>query len=468
MTFSISRADHEQDLALIKEVGANTIRLAHYQHDQYFYDLCDHAGFVLWAEIPFISRFIPGQEAHDNTLSQMTELVAQNYNHPSIFFWGISNEILIGKDREDLRQNLREVNALAKRLDPSRMTTMAQVTMTPMESEHNTITDVESYNHYFGWYFGEAADNGPWLDKFHAMYPDRCLGVSEYGAECILKWHSAYPENHDYTEEYATEYHHDMLKTFSTRPYLWATHVWNMFDFAADGRDEGGIQGRNNKGLVTYDRKTKKDPFYVYQAYWTTQPMIHISGSRFVDRAPGERNITVYTNCPTVTLTVNGVEAGTLEAVDHCAVFQNVDLKAGANTVTASCGEVSDTAAFNGVAEHNYAYDLPEGNDAANWFDDPKAREARKPLNYPEGFYSIKDKVTDLLANSETAAVIKDVLDTFAHSSMMSMMNSSEEDGEGGIMGTMRLTDMMKMAGRAFSADVKRQVNDALTKIKKN
>ena len=129
-----------------------------------------------------------------------------------------------------------------------------------MESEHNIITDVESYNHYFGWYFGEAADNGPWLDQFHAMYPDRCLGVSEYGAEAILKWHSAYPENHDYTEEYACEYHHDMLKTFAARPYLWATHLWNMFDFAADGRDEGGVQGRNNKGLVTYDRKTKRTP----------------------------------------------------------------------------------------------------------------------------------------------------------------------------------------------------------------
>lgn len=465
--WAISRADHEEDIALIKEVGANTVRLAHYQHDQYFYDLCDHTGFVVWAEIPFISRFIPGKEAHDNTISQMTELVSQNYNHPSIFFWGISNEILIGKDREDLRRNLREVNAVAKTLDPSRLTTMAQVTMTPMESEHNVITDVESYNHYFGWYFGEAADNGPWLDKFHALYPDRCLGVSEYGSECILKWHSAYPENHDYTEEYATEYHHDMLKTFSTRPYLWATHVWNMFDFAADGRDEGGIQGRNNKGLVTYDRKIKKDPFYVYQAYWTTEPMIHISGSRFVDRAPGERNITVYTNCPTVTLVVNGVEAGTLEAVDHCAVFKDVALADGANTVTAKCGDVSDTAAFNGVAEHNYAYDLPEGNDAANWFDDPKAREARKPLNYPEGFYSIKDKVIDLLANSETAAIIKDAMDTFAHSSMMSMMGSDKNDGEGGIMGTMRLSDMMKMAGKSFSAEVKRQLNDALTKIKK-
>ena len=466
--WAISRADHEEDIALIKEVGANTVRLAHYQHDQYFYDLCDHTGFVVWAEIPFISRFIPGQEAHDNTLSQMTELVAQNYNHPSIFFWGISNEILIGKDREDLRQNLREVNALAKRLDPSRMTTMAQVTMTPMESEHNIITDVESYNHYFGWYFGEAADNGPWLDQFHAMYPDRCLGVSEYGAEAILKWHSAYPENHDYTEEYACEYHHDMLKTFAARPYLWATHLWNMFDFAADGRDEGGVQGRNNKGLVTYDRKTKKDAFYLYKAYWTTEPMLHVRGARFVDRAPGERNVTVYTNCPSVTLILNGAEVATLEAVDHAAVFKDVPLKDGPNTVSARCGDVaSNTIILNGVAEHNYAYDLPEGNDAANWFDDPKAREARKPLNYPEGFYSIKDKVTDLLANSETAAIIHDAMEVFSKSSMMSMMGSSKEDGAGGIMGTMRLTDMMKMAGKSFSADVKRQINDALTKIRK-
>ena len=222
------------------------------------------------------------------------------------------------------------------------------------------------------------------------------------------------------------------------------------------------------EGLVTYDRKLKKDPFYVYKAYWTDEPMVHISGSRFVDRAPGERNITVYTNCPAVTLSVNGAAVATRDAVDHCVVFKDVPLADGANTVTAAAGDVSDTAAFNAVAEHNYAYDLPEGNDAANWFDDPKAREARKPLNYPEGFYSIKDKVVDLMANSETAAVIKDVIDTFAHSSMMSMMNSDKDDNsDGGIMGTMRLADMMKMAGRSFSADVKRQVNEALTKIKK-
>ena len=295
--WAISKADHEEDVAIIKELGANTIRLAHYQHDQYFYDLCDHTGFALWAEIPFISRFIPIQEAYDNTISQMTELVAQNYNHPSIFFWGIANEILIGADNEPLRKNLRDLNQLAKSMDPSRLTTIAEVSGTPMNSEHVYITDVVSYNHYFGWYGGDVSQNGPWLDKFHELNPSVALGVSEYGAENIVKWHSATPMNHDYTEEYASHYHHEMLKTFATRPYLWSTHVWNCFDFAADARNEGGVIGRNNKGLVTYDRKLKKDAFYIYKAYWTTDPMVYVAGRRFADRAPEERNITVYTNC---------------------------------------------------------------------------------------------------------------------------------------------------------------------------
>ncbi len=203
MGWAITKKEHEEDIALIKEVGANTIRLAHYQHDQYFYDLCDHTGFAVWAEIPFISKFIPGKEAHDNTISQMTELVAQNYNHPSIMFWGLSNEITIGDESEELYQNLAELNALVKRMDPHRLTTMAAVSMVPMNSEHVYLADLISYNHYFGWYVGGAEDNGPWMDKFHALNPSRPLGISEYGAETITTWHSAYPENHDYTEEYA-------------------------------------------------------------------------------------------------------------------------------------------------------------------------------------------------------------------------------------------------------------------------
>lgn len=465
--WAISHADHDEDLALIKEVGANTIRLAHYQHDQYFYTQCDHMGFALWAEIPFISSFIPTQEAHDNTISQMTELVAQNYNHPSIFFWGISNEITIGAENEPLYRNLAELNALVKKLDPSRLTTMAEVSMVPINSEHVYITDVLSYNHYFGWYVGDVADNGPWLDKFHAANPDRCLGVSEYGAENILSWHTAYPDNHDYTEEYANHYHHEMLKTFATRPYLWSTHVWNMFDFAADARNEGGVQGRNNKGLVTYDRKTKKDAFYIYKAYWTTEPMIHVAGGRFVDRAPDERNITVYTNCDEVTLVVNGIEAAAKPAVDHCVVFENVALNDGANTVTAKSGAVAaNTITLNGVAEHNYAYDLPEGNEGANWFNDPAAVEARKAnaLKFPEGYYSIKDKVSTLLANSETAKIIGDLL---SQGGSAAGFEVKEDSPMIDFMRSMRLVDMLKMSGKNISAEAKKALNEQLNKIKK-
>ena len=407
--WAISKEDHELDCALIKEVGANTIRLAHYQHDQYFYDLCDKTGFVLWAEIPFISQFIPGEEAYENTYSQMIELVAQNYNHPAICFWGISNEITIAGETEDLYRNLADLHALCKEMDPSRLTTMAQVSMVPMDSEHNYITDVVSFNHYFGWYVGEVEDNAVWFDKYHALNPDRPLGVSEYGSENVLMWHSAEPENHDYTEEYASYYHHEMLKTFATRPYLWSTHVWNMFDFAADARDEGGVKGRNNKGLVTYDRQTKKDAFFIYKAYWTTEPMVRVAGRRFADRAPEERNITVYTNCDEVTLVLNGVEVETKAAVDHAVVFENVALNDGANTITAKAGSVEDTITLNGVAEHNYSYDLPEGNEGANWFDDPELVEMKKAFKYPNPYNNIaqlyiqKGEFEDALPFAENA-----------------------------------------------------------------
>ena len=470
--WAISKADHEEDCALIKELGANTIRLAHYQHDQYFYDLCDKTGFVLWAEIPFISQFIPTQEAYENTISQMTELVAQNYNHPAICFWGISNEILIGADREDLRQNLRDLHDLAKSMDPSRLTTMAQVSMTPMDSEHNFITDVVSYNHYFGWYGGDVEDNGPWFDKFHALHPDKCLGVSEYGAENIPSWHSAEPENHDYTEEYANHYHQEMLKTFAQRPFLWSTHQWNCFDFAADARNEGGVQGRNNKGLVTYDRKIKKDAYYIYKAWWNPQPMVFVSGGRFVNRAPEERNVIVYTNCPEVTLVVNGVEVTTKAAVDHMITFENVALNDGENTVTAHAGDVKANAiTLCGVAEHDYSYDLPEGNEGANWFDDPEIVALKKAFKYPKDAFSIKDKMGDLMANPQAAALLGKMMEAMAGgsgagSAMMSSMGEMSEEMMG-FMRMMRLSDALKMAGDAVSLKTKLEINLALNQIKK-
>ena len=469
--WAISRADHEEDIALIREVGANSIRLAHYQHDAYFYDLCDQAGLVVWAEIPFISRFLPSRAAYQNTLQQMTELVAQNYNHPSICFWGISNEITIGGDSEALRRNLADLNALVKRLDPSRLTTMAQLTVVPMQSEHNYITDVLCYNHYFGWYVGDVSETGPWLDRFHALNPDRCLGVSEYGAEAILKWHSAFPDNHDYTEEYAVYYHHEMLKQFATRPYLWATYVWNMFDFAADDRNEGGVQGRNNKGLVTYDRKTRKDAFYVYQAYWSATPMIHICSERFADRAPNERTVTVFTNRPQVTLVVNGAAYKTQSVTDHCAVFADVPLRDGPNTVSAQDGALcGNTITLNGVACHNYAYDLPEEGDAGNWFEDPDKVAARRPMQYPAGCYSLRDSIGTLMADARTAQIVRAAMARLEDPRAMYVVNNctgESKDGMRDFYRMMRLSDMLKMGGKSVTFAFKYDLNEQLTAIKK-
>ena len=402
MGWAISEKEHEEDLAIIRELGANTLRLAHYQHAQYFYDLCDKAGFILWAEIPFISGFRPGKDAYDNTISQMRELVAQNYNHPSICFWGISNEITLGGDSEELLQNLRDLHALCKVMDPSRLTTMAQVSTVPMDSQHNYITDLVSYNHYFGWYCGTVADNGPWFDTFHAKHPDRAIGCSEYGADAVLDWHTVKPLNHDYTEEYEAFYHHEMLKCFAKRPYLWSTHMWNMFDFAADARNEGGSVGINNKGLVTYDRKTYKEAFYIYQAYWSDKPMVHVCGERFPDRGPEEHEVIVYSNCDTVTLYVNGNAVETLDVVDHAAVFHNVPLNDGKNTVTAASGEVKgNTITLNAIPEPNPGYILPRGeNDVpvGNWFDGLAVGTDDDHMEFPEGFYSVKDTVKDIAA----------------------------------------------------------------------
>jgi len=404
--WAISKEDHKEDARIIRQVGANTIRLAHYQHDQYFYDLCDEYGFVVWAEIPFISQFLPGKAAYDNTISQMTELIAQNYNHPSICFWGISNEITIGGFQEELYRNLCDLNALCKRMDPSRLTTMAQIAGVPMDSEHNFITDVVSYNYYYGWYGKTIEDNGPTFDQFHAINPDRPYGISEYGADNLVTWHSATPISHDYTEEYACVYHHALLKTFAQRPYLWATHMWNMFDFAVDGRDEGGIKGLNCKGLVSHDRKIKKDSFYLYQAFWTKEPMVHVAGRRFRDRAPEERDVSVYTNGEEVTLYVNGQVVETKKAEDHVAVFEAVPLADGENTVTAKTETVEDSIVLCAVAEHNSAYDLPdlaEAMSAGNWFEEQSGGE----LVELEDGYDLSVPVGELLANEQCLRVVR-------------------------------------------------------------
>jgi beta-galactosidase len=299
------------------------------------------------------------------------------------------------------------------------------------------------------------------------MHPDKCLGVSEYGAENILMWHSAEPENHDYTEEYANHYHQEMLKTFATRPYLWATHQWNCFDFAADARNEGGVQGRNSKGLITYDRKIKKDAFYLYKAWWNPEPMVFVSGCRFVNRGKEERNVIVYTNCDQVTLVVNGQDVATKQAQDHMIVFENVIVD-GENIVTAYAGDVkSNEVKFVGVEEHDYSYDLPEGNQGANWFDDPELVAMKKAFKYPKDAFSIKDKMGALMDHPEAGALLGNLMQGFmsGNSMMASMGEMSPEMMK--FMRNMRLSDALKMAGGAVSMEMKLKLNLALNQIKK-
>ena len=373
---------HEEDIDLICEVGATTIRLAHYQHDQYFYDLCDERGLVIWAEIPYISKHMPGGRA--NTVSQMKELITQNYNHPSIVVWGLSNEISIGGSDEDLLENHRILNDLAHEMDKTRLTTVAAVSMCKMDDPYLQIPDVVSYNHYFGWYGGETSMNGPWFDKFHATHPSIPIGCSEYGCEA-LNWHTSNPMQGDYTEEYQAYYHEELIKQLFTRKFMWATHVWNMFDFGADARSEGGENGQNHKGLVTMDRKYKKDSFYAYKAWLVSpevDPFVHLCGKRYVDRVEDVTRVTVYSNLPEVELFVNGESLGKKTAEDHFFYFDVPNV--GESTILAKAGDKTDEGQIRKVDTFNEAYRLVEKGAVLNWFDIVEV-EGRLSLNSKMG-----------------------------------------------------------------------------------
>ena len=376
---------HEEDIDLILEVGATTIRLAHYQHDQYFYDLCDEKGLVIWAEIPYISQHMP--TARENTISQMKELITQNYNHASIVVWGLSNEITMkGAKDPDLLENHHILNDLVHEMDKTRLTTMACVSMCDMNEEYVQIPDVVSYNHYFGWYGGDTTMNGPWFDKFHAAFPNKPIGVSEYGCEA-LNWHTSNPVQGDYTEEYQAYYHEELIKQLFTRKYLWATHVWNMFDFGADARAEGGENGQNHKGLMTFDRKYKKDAFYAYKAWLSDEPFVHLCGKRYVDRVEDVTKVTVYSNQPEVELFLNGESLGKKQSAEHFFYFDVPNV--GESEIVVKAGDLQDEGKLRKVDEMNPDYILKEKGAILNWFD----------VEAPEGRFSLNDKMSDIMGS---------------------------------------------------------------------
>lgn len=407
---------HEEDAKIIYELGATTIRLAHYQHDQYFYDLCDELGFVLWAEIPYISVHMP--TGRENTISQMKELVVQNYNHASIFFWGLSNEITMqGADDPDLLENHHILNDMVHEMDKTRLTTMAVISMCDIsESQYIEIPDLVSYNQYLGWYGGKIEENGPFMDAFHEKYPNIPIGMSEYGAEAY-KWHTSHPEQGDYSEEYQAHYHEELIKQLYTRDFIWATHVWNMFDFAADARDEGGCKGMNNKGLVTFDRKYKKDSFYAYKAWLSDEPFVHLCSKNYVDRDEDVTIVKVYSNQPEVELFANGESVGKQTAEDHFFSFEVKNV--GETTLVAKAGVCEDTATIRKVDEPNPDYRMPVTGDIINWFE----------ITEPEGYFSINDTMGQIMENPEGAKLLGGMLEKMQQSNQ----NPDDDDPQKGM-----------------------------------
>ncbi|CEI73305.1 glycoside hydrolase family 2 protein [Romboutsia hominis] len=461
--WALSKKDHEEDMKLIKEVGANSIRLAHYQHDQYFYDLCDREGMIIWAEIPFISVMSKTDLKGENAKSQLVELIRQNYNHSSIVMWGVQNEIQIGGITDELRTLVKELHQLAKKEDSTRLTTQAQVMMVENEDEFHNYTDIMAYNKYYGWYQGEVEEFAQWLDDFNKVNPDTCIGISEYGAEGIIKYHTDNPQVKDYTEEYHALYHEKVMKIFNERKFVWGTYVWNFFDFGSDFRDEGGVKGRNNKGLITFDRKVKKDAFYMYKSLWSDEKFIHINSKRYIDRENKFINVKVYSNLNELTLFVNNEEVATLNS-NHIFNFENIELVDGQNevkVVAKSEGKVyTDFAIFNKVDERNSIYDCPEdkGGVVTNWFNDDKNKfddVEIKELNITDDVYSTKCKFKELMANEETKSIIE------------KYFGQMLEGPTAGMLEGMTIDQLAELAGGQVSDKFIYVLNSELVNIKK-
>lgn len=453
---ALTPAMMEEDMAIIKELGANTLRLAHYQHAQYFYDLCDENGLIVWAEIPYITMHM--HDGRENTLSQMTELVVQNYNHPCIAVWGLSNEITAASAvNEELLENHRALNDLCHTLDTTRPTTMANVFMLDIDSPILEIPDVNSYNLYFGWYLGELEQNDEFFDEYHAKYPDRCIGFSEYGADANPAYQSPTPEKGDYTESYQCVYHEHMLRMIEARPWLWATHVWNLFDFGADGRDEGGKNGENQKGLVTFDRQLKKDAFYLYKAAWNhTEPFVHLCGSRYVDRTEEVTEIKVYSNQNEVSLYLDGKLFATRQG--HVVFSFQVPIS-GEHTIEARAEDCTSVMLVRKVSEPNPAYCKPgraASTDVTNWFDKGEA---------DPNCYSILDTLGEIRQNPEAAAIIDQMMAKGAESHGEIAETVKDNPALQRMMNRITLVSLLKQSG-ADEESIK-QLNRILQGIKK-
>jgi beta-galactosidase len=340
--WAISYADQDEDANLIMEIGATCVRLAHYPHANYFYSLCDKAGLVVWAEIPLVNQVYNTPAFAENAKQQLRELIRQRYNHPSIFFWSLYNELGNSGKSDDPRPLLTELQSIAKQEDSTRLTTAASNEPSSKWPGMRAIADLITWNLYPGWYYGSPPQMNQLLDKYKKDANDKPIGISEYGAGANIKQHeqnmkkAPTPSGKWHPEEWQAIVHEENYAAMEARPYLWATFAWVMFDFGSAGRNEGDTHGINDKGLVTADRKTRKDAFYFYKAKWSAEPVVYITSRRFTERTDPNTTVKIYSNCDSVELKVNGQSLGGKTETSRVFKWFDIRLKPGLNTIEAA------------------------------------------------------------------------------------------------------------------------------------
>ncbi len=448
-----SKEELDEDLEMILEIGANAVRLSHYQHPGYFYDICDQAGLIVWAEIPMLGMPDGNEALKENAVQQLTELILQCKHHPSICFWGLQNEVALAGETLELYNGIERLQQTAKKLDDSRITAGANLYTVKNNSPLNNITDIIGYNIYFGWYYGEITEFEPFLDRFHRDNPGIPLGLAEYGVDCNVNLHSAKPKRKDYSEEFQAVYHETVYPYIQNRKYLWGSFVWNMFDFGSARRSEGRLEGLNGKGLVTYDRKIKKDSFYYFKSQWSVKPFVYIAGRRFQNRCAEETIIKVYSNLDEVTLIVN--EKIFKQTVNNgICNFNQIPLQNGSNLVAAVSGDCSDRIIINRrkSPDKSYVYIDPNPDiNVANWF---TLNEGESEF-FPEDRYTIMDSIQTLRSNPQTWALLQREVPMIT------------EDPRSQAMPAISLFRVINFMSNKFTEEFVKDLNSRLKEVKK-
>jgi beta-galactosidase len=344
---ALTKENHLTDYSFFDEIGANSLRLAHYPQAHFMFEEADRRGYIVWEEIPFVGGYINSKAFEDNLKLQLKELIIQNYNHPSICFWGLFNEI-----RGDFNTITAELNELAHHMDPSRLTVAASY----QEGTFNYITDAIAMNKYFGWYYDKVEDFEIYFDKWHAEHPNAKIGLSEYGAGGSLTQHVSQfvPEDNPrpssrgpwHPEEKQTAIHMSHIKMIAERDFIWGSFVWNMFDFGSNFRQEGNTPHINDKGLVSFDRKQRKDAFYLYKANWNkNEKTTHLCSKDFTNRKEDVTDIVVFATAPSAKLFINGKQIGKMDTDDYATViWKDVKLNPGKNLVEIKTADGNDSA----------------------------------------------------------------------------------------------------------------------------